>query len=82
MVEWEAGEGRAGGGKKACTARRGRRRRGRRSWRRRKGCGRMALFGFVKEEEQAGAGQAGCCCSCDVREGVWGGVERSNEKRV
>lgn len=42
MVEYEAGEGRTGGGKKACTARMGNSRSERKSWGRRKGCDRMA----------------------------------------
>lgn len=61
MLEWQAGEGRAGGGKKACTASRGRRRRGRRSWRRRKGCGRMACFVGVAGRAGGGVAVAAGC---------------------
>ena len=65
MVEYEAGEGRTGGGKKACTARMGNSRRGKRSWRRRRGCDRIALG--ASEGSKGGAGRQdrrGCCCSC------------------
>jgi hypothetical protein len=77
MVEWEAGEGRAGGGKKACTARRGRRRRGRRrNWRRRKGCGRMACFVGVAGRQ----GQAGLLLQLAVEE--WGRGRGSGESEL